>query len=193
MKITSAHLPRRVGAGLAAAGAAVLLAGCGLHNPNTVSLGSPASTPASSSTTTTSAPTATAAASPKSAPAPAGSATPQAAIERYAALWCDWTTADLHAHEHQLEAMSVGGARAQEQLALAAPTQPGGTTNVTNTCTIESLAQGRGDAAGKWVLVTASHSSTPNLPALPAQYHVTYITLATAGQRYVVNSWQPQS
>jgi hypothetical protein len=193
MKITSPSLPRRLSAFLAAAGAAGLLAGCGLTNPNTVSLGS------TDTTSTTTAATSTAGPAVGSTPAPqpgapsGGAATQQAAIQQYANLWCNWTTADLHAHERQLEAISTGGARTQEQLALAAATQPGGSTNVTNTCTIESLATGRGDAAGKWVLVTASHTATANMPSLPAQYHVTYVTLTRQAGRYIVDTWLPQS
>ncbi|MGH2909523.1 MAG: hypothetical protein ACRDK8_09525 [Solirubrobacteraceae bacterium] len=144
--------------------------------------------------TSTTAPAAATTRQPSQAVAPdAGAKTQQVAIAQYAKLWCNWTTADLHTHERQLEAMSTGGARAQEQLALAAATQPGGSTRVTNTCTVESLASGRGDAAGKWVLVTASHTSTPNMPTLPAQYHVTYVTLARRRGRYFVNTWLPRS
>jgi len=196
MQITSPPIPRRLGAILAAGGAAALLAGCGLSNPNTASLGSP------QATTATTTPLATSTAGPAQATTAqpdqpvarnAGASTRQAAIAQYAKVWCNWTTADLHAHERELEAISVGGARTQEQLALAAATQPGGTTHVTTTCTVESLAAGRGDAAGKWVLVTASHTSTPNMPTLPAQYHVTYVTLARRDGRYLVNSWLPKS
>jgi hypothetical protein len=196
MHITSPPLHRRLCATLAAAGAAGLLAGCGLSNPNTASLGSPQATTATTTTlaTSTAGPTQATTTQPDQPLArDAGARTQRAAIGQYAQLWCNWTTADLHAHERQLEAISTGGARAQEQLALAAATQPGGTTRVTTTCTVESLATGRGDAAGKWVLVTASHTSTPNMPTLQAQYHVTYVTLARRGSRYLVNSWLPKS
>jgi hypothetical protein len=190
MNTTSPPILRRLGALLALAGVAVLVTGCGLKDPNTVALGSSTSTtsaaPASTPTITASQQTASS----------AGGGNPQAAIEQYAALWCNWTAADLHAHERQLEAISVGGARTQEQLALAAPSQQPGDTgpnDVTNTCKVESLAPGRADAAGKWVLVTASQAATPGTPPLPAQYHVTYITLARQGARYLVDSWLPQS
>ena len=191
MKTTSPPILRRLGALLALAGVAVLLAGCGLKDPNTVALGS------STSTTSTTAPASppTITTSQHTAPS-AGGASPQAAIEQYAALWCNWTTADLHAHERQLEALSVGGARTQEQLALASPTQQQGDTgptDVTNTCKVESLAPGLADAAGQWVLVTASQTSTPGTAPLPAQYHVTYVGLAHQGGRYLVDSWLPQS
>ncbi len=191
MNTTSPQILRRLGALLAVAGVAVLVAGCGLKDPNTVALGSSTST--TSTTASASAPTITT--SQKTAPT-AGGPSPQAAIEQYAALWCNWTTADLHAHERQLEALSVGGARTQEQLALASPTQQqgdSGPTDVTNTCKVESLAPGLADAAGQWVLVTASQTSTPGTAALPAQYHVTYVGLARQGGRYLVDLWLPQS
>ncbi len=201
MRNTTLPLPRRLAALLAATGTAAVLAGCGLTNPNNVSLGSVGAATTSTSTATTAASSGAAATTATPPPATtsqptaahAGGPSPQAVIEQYAKLWCNWTTGDLHAHERQLEALSVGGARTQEQLALAAATQQGGTSNVTNTCTIEALATGRGDATGKWVLVTASHTSTPSLQALPAQYHVTYVTLAAQGHGYIVNSWLPQS
>ena len=191
MNTTSPPILRRLGALLALAGVAILVAGCGLKDPNTVALG------ASTSTTSTTAPASAQTFTTSQHTAPnAGGASPQAAIEQYAALWCNWTTADLHAHERQLEALSVGGARTQEQLALASPTQQQGDTgptDVTNTCKVESLAPGLADAAGQWVLVTASQTSTPGTAPLPAQYHVTYVGLAHQGGRYLVDSWLPQS
>lgn len=198
MQITSPPLPRRLGAPLAAGAAAVLLAGCGLSNPNAATLGTPGTTSPAATTTTAATSTAgpTLGTTPRPGPAPAhdaGATTQQAAITQYATLWCNWTTADLRAHERELAAMSTGSARTQEQLALAAAPQPGGTTRVTNTCTVESLALGRGDAAGKWVLVTASHTATPNMRALPAQYHVTYVALERRSGRYIVSTWRPQS
>lgn len=188
MRTTPHRFSRRLGPLLGAAAAAVFLAGCGLSNPNTVQLGAPSSSapttsPTSPTTPSTTQPTAT----------NAGGETQQQAIEQYAGLWCNWTAGDLHAHERQLEAISVGGARAQEQVALAAATQSGPPSQITNTCTIEALAPGRADAAGDWVLVTASQTSTPSMQSLAPQYHVTYITLAKRGSRYLINSWLPQS
>lgn len=197
MHITSLPSLRRLGALLAAGASAAVLTGCGLSNPNTATLGSSPTTP--TSTSTASSPTA--ASTSQSTVRGAGGSTPQAAIVQYARLWCNWTTADLRSHERQLEALSVGGARTQQQLALAAAAQPrdsdvpqsGASSAATNTCTLEALTQGRGNAAGKWVLVTASHTSTPNMPRLPAQYHVTYVTLARHGRQYLVSGWLPQS
>lgn len=186
MEHTSRHSPRRIGAIVAAVGAAAVLAGCGLHNPNTASLGTATPAHKRAATTTTATPTTTDA-TPKSA----GGASIQAAIRQYANLWCNWTTSDLLAHEQKLESIAVGGARAQEQAAVAAPTESG--THLTNTCKIESLALGDNDAAGKWVLVTASQTSTRSMPSLATQYHVTYVTVAKRGARYLVNSWLSQS
>jgi hypothetical protein len=188
MRNTSPRYLRRASALLAAAGTAGLLAGCGLHNPNTASLGSATPAQTKAITTTTSAASAT---TKQSTPRNAGSANQKAAIIQYADLWCNWTTSNLMSHERQLEAISVGGARSQEEASIAAPTEGG--THLTNTCTIESLALGRGDASGKWVLVTASQTSTPTLKSLAPQFHVTYATLAKRGTTYLVNSWSPQS
>lgn len=190
MRHISPRSLRRLGATFAAASAAGLLAGCGLHNPNTASLGSstsskPAAKPTKSTATPTT-PTTT-----DTTPASAGGGSAQVAIEQYANLWCNYTTGNLLAHERKLESISVGGARAQEEAAIGAATESG--THITNTCKIESLAQGRADAAHDWVLVTASRTSTPSMQAVNTQYHVTYATVARHGARYLVNSWLPQS
>lgn len=186
MRHTSPQSPRRIGAAVAAAATAAILAGCGLHNPNTASLGTPIPSHKAAATSTATTPT-TSDPTPKNA----GGASIQAAIRQYANLWCNWTTSDLLAHERKLESIAVGGARAQEQAAIAAPTESG--THLTNTCQIESLAPGDNNTAGKWVLVTASQTSTRSMPSLATQYHVTYVTVAKRGLRYLVNSWLPQS
>ena len=184
MQIFSPHFPGRLGAVLGAVAAAALLAGCGLSNPNTAQLGAFTATSSSNTTApvaTTSQPTA----------APVGGASAQATIRQYAGLWCDWTTTDLVAHEMQMAALSVG--RARNQALLVVGTQRPPSSSVTNTCTIESIAPGRSVAAGRWVLVTAAQTSTAATPSATALYHVTYITLAQRGGRYLVSSWSPQS
>jgi hypothetical protein len=188
MRNTSPQFLRRASAILAVVGVAGLLAGCGLTNPNNATLGSRTPTKTKTAATTTPAATAT---TKQSTPHNAGSASQQAAIVQYADLWCNWTTGDLMAHERQLEAISVGGARSQEEAAIAAPTEGG--THLTNTCKIESLSLGRGDASGKWVLVTSSQTTSLHLQSLAPQFHVTYATLAKRGSTYLVNSWLPQS
>lgn len=168
-----------------------LLAGCGLQNPNTVSLGS---TNAKAHAPISTRPTArrTRRMSPsRPQPRPVGADSPRVAITRWAALWCDWSTSDLIAHERKLERLSVGGARAQEQAALATPAEHG--THITNTCTIEALAQGAGNAEGQWVLVTSSRTTTPAMQAAAPQFHVTYIRLARRDGRYRVSQWAPRS
>ena len=183
---------RRIIGAIAAAGSAALLAGCGLSNPNTASLGGAQTTHQASHHPTTPSPTTTTSvASGTQPPSNAGGPDAQAAIEQYAKLWCNWTTADLMAHERKLEAISVGGAHAQEEAALAAPTEGG--THITNTCKIESLAPGRGDAAGHWVLVTATTTTTETLHGLAPQFHVIYAGVTKRGARYLVNAWTPQS
>lgn len=183
MRHTSTPKLRRISATVAALGTAGLLAGCGLHNPNTASLGT--TTPVHTTSTATT-PTTT-----DTTPANAGGSSVQAAIRQYANLWCNWTTSDLVSHERQLEAISVGGAREQEEAAIAAPTESG--EHLTNTCKIEALSRGMADAAGKWVLITASQTSTRTMPSIATQFHVTYATVAQRGSRYLINSWSPQS
>jgi hypothetical protein len=184
MQNLTPHSLGRLAAVLAALAASAVLAGCGLTNPNTAQLG--ASTAASSSTRTAAAATAT----PQRA-APVGGTTPQATIRQYAGLWCNWTTANLLSHETQLAALSIG--RARTQALLAAGTQQPPSSSVTNTCTIESIAPGRSVAAGRWVLVTAAQTAAADAPSATALYHVTYITVAQRGARYLVSSWSPQS
>jgi hypothetical protein len=184
MQILSPHFPGRLAVVLTALGAAAVLAGCGLSNPNTAQIG--ASTATSSSSATAPAATTT-----QQAAAPAGGATPQATIRQYAGLWCNWTTTDLLSHEMQMAALSVG--RARKQALLVAGTQQPPSLSVTNTCTIESIAPGRSVAAGRWVLVTAAQTAAAATPSATPLYHVTYITLAQRGGHYLVSSWSPQS
>jgi hypothetical protein len=183
MQILSPQSLGRLAAVLAALAASAVLAGCGLTNPNTAQLG--ASTAASSSTTT-----AAAATTPQSA-APVGGTTPQSTIRQYAGLWCNWTTTNLLSHEMQMAALSVGRARTHALLVAGAQQPP--SSSVTNTCTIESIAPGRSVAAGRWVLVTAAQTAAASAPSAAALYHVTYITLAQRGGRYLVSSWSPNS
>jgi hypothetical protein len=175
---------RRLAAVLTALGAAAILAGCGLSNPNTAQLG------ASTTPTSPSATIASTTSAPQSA-APVGATTPQATIRQYAGLWCNWTTADLLSHETQMAALSTG--RARQQTLLAAGTQAPPSASVTNTCTVESIAPGRSVAAGRWVLVTAAQTAAAHTPSAATLYHVTYITLAQRGAHYLVSAWAPQS
>jgi hypothetical protein len=183
MQTISPQLLGRLHAVLAAVAAAAVLAGCGLRDPNPAQLGSSSPTSPSSA-----APASTA--TPHSAVA-AGGVTPQATIRQYAGLWCNWTTTDLLSHEIQMAALSLG--RARNQALLVAGTQRPPSSSVTNTCTVESIAPGRSVAAGRWVLVTAAQTASAATPSATALYHVTYITLAQRGGRYLVSSWSPQS
>ena len=120
-----------------------------------------------------------------------GATTPQATIRQYAGLWCNWTTGNVLSHETQMAALSVS--RARTQALLIAATQRPPSSSVTNTCTIESIAEGRSVAAGRWVLVTAAQTAAAATPSAAPLYHVTYITLARRGGRYLVSSWAPRS
>lgn len=183
------------------AAVAATLAGCGLSNPDTPygGLKSSGSTSTQQASTTQNAePTherhgkipAAASSSQNTLSAGAGGSTPDAAIKQYAALWCNWTSGNLLAHEHRLEGISVGGARQQESLAIASPTETG--SKITSTCKVVAIAAGTGPAAGSWVLVTSSQTVAPGQASLPAQLHVTYAGAVQRSGRWVINQWSPQ-
>ena len=113
--------------------AAVALAGCGIGDPYQ----SPQ--PSTSASTASTTPTSSTPAAQNADPAPerngtipaqaqaaqnqlaAGAAqtTPQAALERYARIYLNWTTATVVAIQHQLASISTGQARALAQQAAA--------------------------------------------------------------------------
>ncbi len=135
-----------------------LLAGCGLHDPGAAYYS--ATTPAVSKAAVNPTPAPERGGTiPQSAKAQlaanAASASPAAALKRYANLACDWTAANVAARQRQLVNDSLGQARANAQQALAelAADRTLAANSIVNRCQIVSLAAGAGPAKRQWVVV----------------------------------------
>jgi len=198
--------PKTVGIALLA----VLLTGCGISDPYT------------NTTTTSTTPTATSSSAPAAStvtnadPAPerggtipqaaraaqskaagrAGAPTPQAALERYASWYVNWTAQTVTGVQRQLAAISLGQARAQAlQAAASYPHDRAlSTSRVANHGSVISIAPGHGAAATWWVIVTQEHTTgTGDYTGLPATDHVTYAQLQHTRSGWIVSQWSPQN
>ena len=125
----------------------------------------------------------------------AGAPTPQAALERYAQIYINWTASDLPAKQGRLASISLGSARAQA-LQAAASYRHDSTliaSHVTNAGTVVAIAAGQGAAAGHWVVVTSETTSGQgDYQGLPTQLHVTYAQLAHTPTGWLVTAWEPR-
>jgi hypothetical protein len=126
----------------------------------------------------------------------AGAATPQAALERYAQLYVNWTAASVAAEQRRLASISLDSARAQA-LQAAASYEHDATliaSHVTNTGTVVSIAPGQGAAAGQWVVVTSETTSGQGgYQGLPPELHVTYAQLTHTRAGWVVSEWSSRT
>jgi hypothetical protein len=126
----------------------------------------------------------------------AASRSPQAALERYANLYINWTAADVTGRQRELASISLGQARAQ---ALQAATSTAGDTQlrksrVANSGSVVAITRGRGLAAGEWVLVTREQTSGQgDYTGLPPTLHVIYAELTATPKGWVVTQWQAAS
>jgi len=198
---------------LAAAFLALGLAGCGItdpyqtptHRASSVVSAKP-STSSTSSTTPADAgdpPSERGGTIPPSAKAAqnqlaadAGAATPQAALERYASLYVNWTAADVVARQRQLAAISLGQARGQAvQAAASAARDPELTrSQVANHGQLIALTPGQGAAGGEWVMVTREQTTGQGqYVGLPATLHVIYAQLNHSSAGWVVTRWEAQN
>jgi hypothetical protein len=182
---------------------AVAVGGCGLHDPyqNTTT-----TTTAKRATT----PTATGPRivdnevqpthprhNPKQrlATAPAPSAT--TAIQRFAALYVNWTYRTIAEHRRALAAMAVGDAAAAQRRG-AAQVQSDGELRigkVENHGKIVSVARDRtARSADRYVVVTRETTTGEGTyQGLPAGYHVTLATAARVSGGFAVSDWEPQT
>jgi hypothetical protein len=188
----------------------IALAGCGIGDP--YQTGQPAASTSTASTTPTSTtppaqngdpaperggtiPSAAQAAQNKLA-AGAAQPTPQAALERYARIYLNWTTPRVVAIQRQLAAISTGQARALAQQAAAsaardAQLQAG---QIANSGQVISLAPGQGVAHGQWVIVTSELTIGPgDYQGLPPTLHIIYARVTDIPQGWVISGWQPQN
>jgi len=127
----------------------------------------------------------------------AASSTPQAALERYGTLWCNWTAATVIARQRQLASISLGQARA-EALAAAASLAADSTlasSQVANSGQVVAITPALADtAAGDWVVVTREQTTGQgDYQGLPATLHVTYAQLTHTPDGWIVTVWAAQS
>jgi hypothetical protein len=128
--------------------------------------------------------------------ATAGRESPQAALERYAGLYVNWTAAKAVANQRQLAAISLGQARAQAlQAATSLARDPELTKSaVSNAGTVVAIAPGQGAAAGLWVIVTREQTiGKGDYAGLPPTLHVIYAQLTRTANGLVVTRWQPEN
>jgi predicted small lipoprotein YifL len=184
---------------------ALTLAGCGLTDPYTSQHAKTTSTSTSTTSKSTNAdpaperggtiPNAAQVAQNKLV-AGAGTATPQAALERYANLDINWTARTLAGVQDHLSAISVGQARAQARQAAASYGRDRTlqSSQVANTGTVVAIAPGQGPAAGSWVIVTRETTTGHgDYAGLPPTDHVTDAQVQHTHNGWVISSWSPQS
>lgn len=195
--------------------AAIALAGCGITNPyqssHTTTSGSSTTAPASTSTSTApprprdlgdppperggTIPAAQRAAQRRLATG-AGSATPQAALDRYARVYVNWKASDVAGHQRQLAAISLGQARAQALQAAASARADTELTrsHVTNHGQLVAISHGTAAAGGVWVLVTRETTTGQgDYAGLPPTLHVTYAQVTHTPAGWVISQWSPQT
>jgi len=170
------------------------LAACGLANRG----GTPTSTTVASGTPAQANPgeqqgTIPASAQTQAPPLDAASS-PRAAVERFAAVYVNWTYATLAANQGTLAAQAVGEARAAERQAQA---QTGRDTplrrgHIYNRGSIVTVARaGRGP--GEWVVVTLEQTGgDQEYAGLGASFHVTFADVQRVAGRWAVSSWRPE-
>ncbi len=126
----------------------------------------------------------------------ATAATPQAALERYGTLWCNWTADHVISRQRELAAISLGQARAQA-LQAAVSLQADSTlssSQVANSGEVVAIAPGLAGAAAGWVVVTRERTTGQgDYQGLPATLHVTYAQLTHTSAGFVVSLWAPQN
>jgi len=128
--------------------------------------------------------------------ATAGHTSPQAALDRYAGLYVNWTAANATANQRRLAAISLGQARAQALQAAASLARDPELTKsaVSNTGTVVAIAPGQGAAAGLWVVVTREQTiGKGDYAGLPPTLHVIYARLTRTANGWVVTRWQPEN
>jgi hypothetical protein len=129
---------------------------------------------------------------PPQAPAPSAAV----AIERFAALYINWTYLSLRAHEARLAASAVGEARTTEEQAQAqsAHDTPLQRAHIYNSGTVLSVSHAIGGGAGEWVIVTREQTGgDQEYAGLQAALHVTLATVQAVPGGWAVAAWRPQS
>lgn len=184
--------------------AAVALAGCGISDPYTArqpSTSTSSSPPAATVTNAEPAPErggtipAGARAAQSSTSTGAAQPTPQAALQRYARLYVNWTATTVAAVQHELAATSVGQARAQALQAAAsyARDQTLAQSGVANSGQLVAISPSI-TTPGQWVLVTSEQTTGKgDYSGLPPTLHVIYGQVIRTPKGWVVSEWAPQN
>jgi hypothetical protein len=172
-------------------GIAVVLCGCGISDPYTQTPRPARPAPADAVTRGDhDGPPAPSARVPVGVSAP----TPQAALDRYGAIYINWTAGTLPAVERLLASISTGQARAQALAESQSPPRSVSTYAVSNSGQVVAIAPGRGAKRGEWAVIT-DEQTTGDGPyqGLPATSHVTWATVRRDVAGWVVSGWYPGS
>ena len=131
-----------------------------------------------------------------SAPVSAGAVapTPQAALDRYGAIYVNWTAGTLPAVQRRLASISTGQARAQAVAEGEAPPRSVSTYAVSNSGRVVAVAAGQGAKRGEWAVITIEQTAGDGpYQGLPATSHVTWATVQRHGAGWLVSGWYPGS
>lgn len=188
------HPTTRPAAALLAAAALVLLAsGCGIRDP----LNDPALAPLQSETTRSPNEVGVPRSTPPSRSALAdASASPKAAIERFAQLYVNWSARTLAEHQRELAAVSVGEASSAE--AAAAAHTPGDyelrRSHLANQGQLVAVSPTIPPRPGSYMVVTRERTTGTGLyDQLRASYHLTIATVQRIPGGWAVSQWHPQN
>jgi hypothetical protein len=181
----------------------VALAGCGISDPYTAKQSATTSASAPVTTVTDADPAperggtipAPARAAQTRVAADAAQQTPQAALERYARLYVNWTADRVAGIQRELASLSMGQARAQALQAAGSYTrdQTLAQSNVANSGHLVAITPSV-PTPGQWVLVTSEQTSgTGEYAGLPSTLHVIYAQVTRTPSGWVVSEWAPQN
>jgi hypothetical protein len=133
-------------------------------------------------------------------PVPSGSVsagavapTPQATLDRYGAIYVNWTAGTLPGVERRLASISAGQARAQALAeASAPPSRSVSSYAVSNSGQVVAVARGLGAGRGEWAVITDEQTAGEGpYQGLPATSHVTWATVRRDGPGWLVSGWYP--
>jgi hypothetical protein len=120
------------------------------------------------------------------------------AVADFAAVYINWTAANVARQLRELARASIGQARTEMSLA-AAQTRVDSTLRkggIANSGSVEGVAPLR-STGDRWVVVTleaTEASADTSYAGLAPAWHVTVATVARlASGRWVVSGWQPES
>jgi hypothetical protein len=187
---------------LSALGTAAL-AGCGMPDPYSAKQPTPTATNTSTSAVTNADPAperggtipADARSAQSHVAAAAAARTPQAALERYARLYVNWSAHTVAANQRQLASLSIGQARAQALQAGAsyARDQTLAHSGVANSGNLVAITPSL-TTSGLWVLVTSEQTTgSGDYAGLPPTLHVIYAGLTRTPSGWLVSQWAPQN